>query len=209
MTAPRWLTSDEDRAWRGWMAMSSKLRAQLARDLQAECGMSDADFAILVLLSESPAQRMRMTELALALGWSKSRLSHQYSRMVVRGLVAREDCPEDARSTYAVLTPCGRREIEEAAPRHVDSARRHLIDLLDPEQLQALTAITSQVLVHLNEVAGGVPSADVAHLPCPTDDPGTCPTDACPTDACPTDACPTDVDVMLPPCPTTGSPARR
>jgi DNA-binding MarR family transcriptional regulator len=193
MTAPRWLTSDEDRAWRGWMAMSSKLRAQLARDLQAECGMSDADFAILVLLSESPAQRMRMTELALALGWSKSRLSHQYSRMVVRGLVAREDCPEDARSTYAVLTPCGRREIEEAAPRHVDSARRHLIDLLDPEQLQALTAITSQVLVHLN----------------PTDDPGTCPTDACPTDACPTDACPTDVDVMLPPCPTTGSPARR
>jgi DNA-binding MarR family transcriptional regulator len=172
MSAPRWLNVEEDRAWRGWLAMSGMLRAQIARDLQAECGLSDADFAVLVHLSEADGRRMRMTELASALGWSKSRVSHQCSRMAARGLVAREGCPTDARSSYAVLTECGCREIALAAPRHVESVRRHLVDLLDSEQLRALAGITAKVTGHLSALGGdaedGAGEDDGGLPPCPT-----------------------------------------
>jgi DNA-binding MarR family transcriptional regulator len=170
MAAANWLTQDEDRAWRGWLAMSSLLRAQVGRDLHIECGLSEADFTVLVHLSEAPHGRLRMTELANVLGWSKSRTSHQISRMHSRGQVDREDCPNDARSSYAVLTGRGRDEIDRAAPLHVGSVRRHLIDVLDASQLEAMAEITNQVVAHLHHHRGACePSAvDSSQTPCPT-----------------------------------------
>jgi DNA-binding MarR family transcriptional regulator len=157
----RWLTETEAAAWRGWLTVSELLRSQIARDLQADCGLSDPDFSLLVHLSEAPGGRIRMTELATALGWSKSRLSHQFARMELRGLVEREGCPSDARSTFAVLTCGGRREIEHAAPLHVDSVRRHFVDLLDGRQLAALTDVTDTLRSHLQGLGPDTP-------PCPT-----------------------------------------
>jgi DNA-binding MarR family transcriptional regulator len=169
MAEPRWLSEDEDRAWRGWLTMSELLRAQIARDLQSDCGLSESDFAVLVHLSETPDDRMRMTELADALGWSKSRVSHQCSRMAARKLLAREGCPEDARSAYAVLTPIGRVEIQRAAPLHVESVRRHLIDLLGPDDLQAVTGISERITSHLRDVGTDPAGASCPSLPpCPT-----------------------------------------
>src|SRR3978361_1350095 len=118
MAAPRWLNEEEARAWRGWIRASEHLRACLNRELQRD-GLSDADFAVLVQLSESPDQRVRMSDLAARMAWSKSRLSHQVSRMAERNLLARENCPNDARGAYAALTPHGLSEIRRAAPGHV------------------------------------------------------------------------------------------
>jgi DNA-binding MarR family transcriptional regulator len=151
--------------------MSGMLRAQISRDLHTECGLSEADFMVLVHLSEAPEGRLRMTELANVLGWSKSRTSHQISRMHSRGQVEREDCPNDARSSYAVLTGRGRDEIDRAAPLHVESVRRHLIDLLDRSQLNAMAEITNQVVSHLQQHRGACePSTVVDGIlpPCPT-----------------------------------------
>ena len=103
MERTQWLTPAEDRAWRAWLAMSERLRSQIGRDLQADSGLSDADYMVLVHLSEATDHRMRMTDLATRLNWSKSRLSHQLARMQARGLVERDDCPSDARGAFAVL----------------------------------------------------------------------------------------------------------
>ena len=145
----RWLTPSEDRAWRAWLAMTERLRAQIARDLLVDSGLSDADYMVLVHLSEAEGRRVRMNDLAARLNWSKSRLSHQLARMQARGLVQREECPSDARGTFAVLGAGGLAEIERAAPKHVASVRRHLIDVLDAEQLSQLSAIAELVVGHL------------------------------------------------------------
>ena len=86
MDATQWLTPAEDRAWRAWLAMSERLRSQIGRDLLADSGLSDADYMVLVHLSEATDHRVRMTDLAARLNWSKSRLSHQLARMQARGL---------------------------------------------------------------------------------------------------------------------------
>src|SRR6186713_2648620 len=116
MTDPRWLDERQQRAWRGYLAMQTRLQAQLNRQLQADSGMSLADFDVLVALTDRPHVQMRVLELAEALQWEKSRLSHHLARMERRGLIERQDCPDDARGAFVVLTDEGRRAIERAAP---------------------------------------------------------------------------------------------
>jgi DNA-binding MarR family transcriptional regulator len=143
---PRWLDEREQRAWRSYTHLRSQLDARLSRRLQQDAGLSDADYSVLVNLSEAPERRLRLFELGRALQWEKSRLSHHLTRMERRGLVARSECPSDARGTYVALTDDGLIAIEAAAPDHVATVRRHFIDVLSPAQLEALTAITEQLL---------------------------------------------------------------
>ena len=150
----RWLTEEEQRAWRGLVRMTSQLNARGNRQLQDEYGISLADYEVLVVLSEAPEGRLRVFEVADVLAWEQSRVSHQLARMQRRGLIAREDCSTDARGAFAVLTAAGRAAIERAAPAHVEQVRQLVFDELSHEQVSALTEITTRVLDRLAATAG-------------------------------------------------------
>jgi DNA-binding MarR family transcriptional regulator len=151
LTSTRWLTAEEQRAWRAYIRLAQMLMRQLDRDLHP-FGLSTHDYEILVELSEAPGNRLRMTELADLTAQSRSRLSHQISRMEVKGLVRREGCDGDKRGTFAVITPRGSATIERIAPSHVDSVRRHFIDQVSPDHLGALTDAYEPVLNRLRQV---------------------------------------------------------
>ncbi|MDF2978827.1 MAG: MarR family transcriptional regulator [Actinomycetospora sp.] len=142
---PRWLDAREQHAWRGYLAMQAQLQATLHRRLQADAGLSLADFDVLVALSDRADEPVRAGELAGLLQWEKSRLSHHLARMERRGLVAREDCPDDARGAFVVLTDAGRRAQEAAAPAHVAAVRELVFDGLAPEQVDALISVSDEV----------------------------------------------------------------
>ena len=150
----RWLTEEEQRAWRGLLLMTSQLNARMNRQLLQDYGISLADYEVLVALSEAPEGQLRVFEVADALAWEQSRVSHQLARMQRRGLVARQDCASDARGAFAVLTAAGRAAIERAAPAHVEQVRQLVFDELSHEQVSALTEITTRVLDRLAETAG-------------------------------------------------------
>lgn len=150
----RWLTEEEQRAWRGLLRMTSQLNARMNRQLLQDYGVSLADYDVLVVLSEAPEGRLRVFEVADALAWEQSRVSHQLARMQRRGLVAREGCASDARGAFAVLTEAGRAAIERAAPAHVETVRQLVFDGLTHDQLAALTEITTRVLDRLAATAG-------------------------------------------------------
>ena len=142
----RWLTEEEQRAWRGLLRMTSQLNARANRLLQEEYGISLADYEVLVALSEAPEGQLRVFEVADALAWEQSRVSHQLARMQRRGLITREGCASDARGAFAVLTAAGRAAIERAAPAHVEQVRQLVFDELSHEQVSALTEITTRAL---------------------------------------------------------------
>jgi DNA-binding MarR family transcriptional regulator len=146
---PRWLTDREARAWHGYRRMRLLLDQRLARDLTRGTGLSEADYDVLSTLSETPAHRKRLGDLAAHMGWSTSRLSHQVSRMENRRLVHREEAPGDGRGCLVSLSPAGLRAIEAAAPFHVASVRRHLMDLLTEDELAVLDAVTHRVIERL------------------------------------------------------------
>jgi DNA-binding MarR family transcriptional regulator len=149
----RWLDDAEMRAWRGYRRMFLLLNAQVNRDLARDSGLSEPDYDVLSNLSAAPDRRGRLTEIAAGMLWSQSRLSHHISRMEQRGLVTREGCEDDGRGSVIVLTEDGLRAIRKAAPRHVESVRRHLIDLLSPAQIDALGDIAETVVGHLGDPA--------------------------------------------------------
>jgi DNA-binding MarR family transcriptional regulator len=146
MTDPRWLDDREQRAWRSYLAMQNRLQAHINRRLQADSGLSLADFTVLVELTDVTDGRLRVRELAEALQWEKSRLSHHLSRMERRGLIERQDCQDDARGAFVVLTAEGRRAIEQAAPPHVETVRSAMFDGLDADQVDTLAHIAEVVL---------------------------------------------------------------
>ncbi|GAA3852014.1 MarR family winged helix-turn-helix transcriptional regulator [Streptomyces sedi] len=149
----RWLSDAEQRAWRTHLDVSRLLTHQLERDLQP-FGLTMNDYEILVFLSEAEDQRMRMSDLAAATLQSKSRLSHQITRMEKAELVRREHCDSDKRGLFAVLTEQGWAVMRRVAPHHVESVRQHFIDLLSPEELDALRRALAPVADHLHQRRG-------------------------------------------------------
>ena len=144
-----WLGDDEQLLWRLFLRSQVLIEAQLNRQLQRDSDLSGADYAVLVNLSEAPEGRLRGFELAGALQWEKSRLSHHLTRMGRRGLVRREGCPTDGRGAFVVLTPQGRERIVAAAPLHVAEVRRCFIDALTPQQRRAFGDATHALVIAL------------------------------------------------------------
>ena len=147
---PNWLNSREDRAWGAFIRAHDRIEVHLSRRLQ-ESGMSGADYSVLAALSALDVGRMPAHALCSALGWEKSRLSHQLRRMEKDGLISREPNPDDARSTMVCLLPAGRAAIEKAAPEHVKDVRWTFIDLFTEAELDMLANLNERVLEHLAE----------------------------------------------------------
>ncbi|MEU9150635.1 MarR family transcriptional regulator [Streptomyces sp. NPDC048417] len=147
----RWLTADEQHAWRSFLRLNDRLRGQLSRLMQTESNVSAADFGVLVELTDTPDGRRRILDLARALEWEKSRMSHHIARMVKRGLVVRDECAEDGRGAFVVITEEGRAAIEAAAPRHVDAVRELFLDHVTPAELRMLAQLSDRVVEKLDE----------------------------------------------------------
>ena len=141
-----WLSPEEQQLWRSWLALGSALPALLHRELQADAGLSLPDFDVLVRLTESDDGRLRVSDLASALGWERSRLSHHVARMQRRDLVAREECVDDGRGAFVVVTPEGRAAIAQAAPHHVRTVRRVFLDPLADADVTELSRLVTTLL---------------------------------------------------------------
>ncbi|WP_091049139.1 MarR family winged helix-turn-helix transcriptional regulator [Glycomyces sambucus] len=142
--AVRWLDADEERAWRAFRRVVTVVQTGTARDLAA-IGLSEADYEVLSTLSERPQRTSTLREQARKMGWSRSRLSRHASRMEARGLLRRDPDADDGRSCLLVLTDEGMAVLEDAAPAHLASVRRHFIDRLAAADLAALERIAARM----------------------------------------------------------------
>lgn len=153
MNAVNWLSEEEQCLWRSFLTVNSLLQERLDRDLRRRNGLTLVEYAILVHLSEAEGGRMRMRTLAETVLVSKSRLSHQVARLEQDGYVRREDCVEDRRGFWAVLTDKGAAVLRAAAPGHVAQVRTYLFDRLTEEQTAQLREIMAVLENGLREPA--------------------------------------------------------
>ena len=151
MTEPRWLDAREARLWQVYRESFPKLLRALEARLISNSGLSGADYALLHPLSEAEDGVLRTRELGTSVGWERSRLSHQVSRMEKRGLVRREECVSDARGSMVRITDLGRKAIESAAPDHVDAVRAYFLDHLTVDEQVQLTTLLDRIAADLPE----------------------------------------------------------
>jgi DNA-binding MarR family transcriptional regulator len=160
MTDTRGLDAREAHLWQSYRDTYRELTSALEARLAANSGLSGADYALLHPLSTSETGVLRTRDLGRSIGWERSRLSHQVSRMEKRGLVVREECEADARGSMVRISEAGRRAIEAAAPDHVEAVRTYLLDKLTREEQDQLAALLDRILA-------GLPRRDLCRLDAP------------------------------------------
>jgi DNA-binding MarR family transcriptional regulator len=153
MSDSPWLSDEQQSVWRSWLALSARLPAALHRQLVEDSGLSLPDFDVLVQLTEAPEGRLRVTDLARALTWERSRASHHLTRMQKRDLVTREECADDGRGAYMVVTAQGREAIERAAPAHASTVKELVFGGAGAGELEAVGRFVERVLGRLDERA--------------------------------------------------------
>lgn len=149
----RLLTESQMRAWRAFLGASTLVSARLNHELDEAAAISMYEYEILVRLFESEAGRVRMSQLADQVSYSRSRLTHTVGRLERAGYVLRSSCPNDRRGVYAHLTQAGYEFLAQTAPIHLDGVRRHLIDRFTPSELATLTELLEKITT----------DADLAH----------------------------------------------
>lgn len=133
-----WLSPSQGRTWLSYMSVYHRLEYEMNRHLQAECGLSFADYTVMNALSVAPGRRTRLSQLAITIGWERSRLSHHLQRMASRGLVDRVQSDTDGRATDALLTDAGLKALRVAAPKHVAWVRTVFFSDLDDDQVEEM-----------------------------------------------------------------------
>lgn len=144
------VSAEEWAVWRMFYAMRRQLDRALEDQLQRDAGISGPDYEILLTLSEAPQRRLRSRDLTERLGWEKSRLSHQVTRMESRGLVERSECKDDLRGTWIGITSEGRRAALGAMREHTATLRTLFFDVLTDEEKASLRHISERVLRAIN-----------------------------------------------------------
>jgi DNA-binding MarR family transcriptional regulator len=145
-----WLDDDERAAWLRLIAVVELLPGVLDSQLRSQSGVTHFEYYVLAMLSEAPERTLRMAALAQRTNATLPRLSHVVRRLEERGLVERFPCPEDGRVTMARLTDAGWDAVVAAAPGHVSTVRRHVLDPLTREQLDQLRVIGDALLTRLD-----------------------------------------------------------
>jgi DNA-binding MarR family transcriptional regulator len=139
------LTSEQEATWFAYMRVVLRLNYEINRELQADSDLSHQDFHVLNALADSPGQRLQLTDLAIRIGWERSRVSHQLLRMESRGLVERRPSGTDARATDAALTTQGQEALRQATPGHAALVKQMFFDGLDPDLLAPLHEALDQI----------------------------------------------------------------
>jgi DNA-binding MarR family transcriptional regulator len=142
-------TGPELATWRTFIETVEQLRSVLAARLQAECGLSPGDYAVLLALHDADGHRLRSSALAGQIGWERSRLSHHLGRMERRGLIDRQECPTDSRGAEIVLTQAGCDAFRRASVPHLRAIRELFVDALTPDQLTAAQDIATALRAQL------------------------------------------------------------
>jgi DNA-binding MarR family transcriptional regulator len=154
-------TPDDPRleAWRAFLFAHAQVRRQLERELQAEQGMSLAEYEVLLFLAYAPDRRRRMSELADLMVLSRSGATRLVDRLEGTGLVERVTCDTDRRGQWAQLTQDGYERLRAASPTHLRGIAEHFLDRIPAAELDALhvtmdRVITEQVTFRLPPRAG-------------------------------------------------------
>jgi MarR family transcriptional regulator, 2-MHQ and catechol-resistance regulon repressor len=132
----------------------------LERHLESECGLSMQWFEVLLRLVRTPGHRLRMSDLAAQTTLSASGLTRAVDRLQAAGLVERQACPTDRRSSYAALTESGRSRIIASLPVHLAQLQEAFESVFSAQDLATFTDLARRLRDASNPCAAAASAPD-------------------------------------------------
>ena len=146
--ATKWLNSAEMAAWRSFIGTTGDLMKAIEKDLEP-FGLDRGDYQLLAMLSEAPDNKLRMCDLAESLRLTRSGLTRRMEGVLKRKLVTRVQSADDGRVANVQMTPKGMELLKKAAPHHLESVRRLMIDILNPNEIKAIGTAFNKIAENL------------------------------------------------------------
>ena len=137
--------ADPVEAWGYFLRLHAEIVARIEADLAAAGCISLTWYDVLLAVDESPAKRLRMSDIAKEIVLSRSALTRSVDRLVDAGYLRREDCPKDRRGCYAAITPAGEKALAKAWPVYRKGIQTHFSDPLDPGDVPLLLGLLRKV----------------------------------------------------------------
>jgi len=131
-------------AWLALVRTHAHLWGQVEADVRQASGLTMPRYDVLMHL-ELAGGHLGLSELAEAVLLSPSGLSKLLDRMEQSALIARQPDPDDARSTFATITPHGRAVVRKTRQKHHAFLQRRFGDALDDRDLADLTRIMDRL----------------------------------------------------------------
>jgi DNA-binding MarR family transcriptional regulator len=132
-------------AWINFLRAHAAVTRQFNAELLATHGLTINDFDVLAQLARAPEQALRRVDLVERVLLTPSGITRLLKGLEEAGYVGNRPCKEDARVTYAVLTPKGRRKLAEAEKTHIAGVRALLSERFDEDELETLAALLGRL----------------------------------------------------------------
>ena len=140
------LSRQELAAWRGTLEVHARVTQALDAQMRAEHGLPLSSYEVLLFLDDAPGQRMRMSELAESILLSRSGLTRLVDRLERDGLLCRQTCSQDARGSFAKLTPAGAEKLAAARATHLAGVRALFLAHLDEDEKDLLGELWARIV---------------------------------------------------------------
>ncbi|KAA1424232.1 MarR family winged helix-turn-helix transcriptional regulator [Nocardioides antri] len=133
-------------AWAGLLRTHAAVVPKLERAL-VPTGLPLTWYDVLLVTNAAPDRRLRMSELGRQAVVSRERVSRVVTELESAGLVERQPNPDDKRSSFAAITPEGRRRLRQAAPVYLEAVREHYLAHLTDSEVKVLARALGKVVV--------------------------------------------------------------
>ncbi|MEU4393542.1 MarR family transcriptional regulator [Kribbella sp. NPDC023855] len=143
------LSTEQLSAYFALVEVSSLLQYAVDEHLRVDGDLSYVQFQVLARLVDAPEGKLRMTDLADGVVYSRSGLTYQAGLLDKRGLITRSPSPDDERSVMVTVTDVGRDLVAQVLPGHVDRVRQLLFEPLTHKDVTALNGILGRVRDHM------------------------------------------------------------
>ena len=132
-------------AWVNLLRAHAVTTRQFNAELLAAHGLTINDFDVLAQLARAPEKSLKRVDLSERVLLTPSGITRLLKGLERAGYVSNRPCAEDARVTYAVLTPVGEKKLREARKTHVASVRALLSERFDEAELATLAELLERL----------------------------------------------------------------
>lgn len=142
------LSAQESKAIDAWARLlrgHAGVRRELSAQLQADHSLTINEYETLLLLSHAEKHHMRRVDIADSLQLTPSGVTRLLDGLRERKFVDKAECPNDARVTYAVLTPAGASKLSDASCSHVRAIRALFEERYTPPEIDVFVDLLGRL----------------------------------------------------------------